>query len=52
LQLAKPNQRYAVVFEDVEDALIDSPDVPSGKVRLVEVKDVYIRGKGDKISEN
>jgi hypothetical protein len=52
LQLARPDQRHAVVFEDVEDALIDSPDVPSGKVRLVEVKDVYIRGKGDKISEN
>jgi polygalacturonase len=52
LQLAKPDQRHAVVFEDVEGALIDSPDVPSGKIRLVEVKDVYMRDKGNKISEN
>jgi polygalacturonase len=52
LQLAKPDQRHAVVFEDVEDALIDCPDVPSGKVWLVEVKDVYMRDKGNKISEN
>jgi len=52
LQLAKPDQRHAVVFEDVEDALIDSPDVPSGKIRLVGVKDVYIRDKGNIVSEN
>lgn len=52
LQLAKPDQRYAIVFEDVEDALIDSPDVPSGMIRLAKVKDVFTRDKGNEISGN
>jgi hypothetical protein len=50
LQLEKPDQRHAVAFEDVEDALIDwldaplSPDI--GKmIQLTDVKKVFIRNK-------
>ena len=50
LQLEKPDQRHAVVFEDVEDALIDCLDAPlspdTGKmIRLTDVKKVSIRDK-------
>jgi polygalacturonase len=50
LQLDKPDQRHAVVFEDVEDALIDYLDAPlsseTGKmIRLTDVKKVIIRNK-------
>jgi len=51
LQLAKADQRRAVVFDDVEDAFIDSPDVSSEMIRIVGSKDVFIRGKGKDISE-
>ncbi|UCE47903.1 MAG: right-handed parallel beta-helix repeat-containing protein, partial [Phycisphaerales bacterium] len=51
LQLAKADQRRAVIFEDVEDAFIDCPDIPSGMIRLLDVKDIFIRDKGNKISE-
>ena len=50
LQLEKPDQRHAVVFEDVEDALIDCLDAPispdTGKmISLTDVKDVFICDK-------
>jgi len=51
LQLAKADQRRAVFFEDVEDVFIDSPDISSQMIRLQEVRDVYIRRKGNEISE-
>ncbi|MHC4119052.1 MAG: glycoside hydrolase family 28 protein [Planctomycetota bacterium] len=50
LQLAGPDERHAVVFEDVEDALIDCPDIPSGTIRLVEVEEIFIRDKGNRVS--
>jgi polygalacturonase len=57
LQLEKPDQRHAVVFEDVEDALIDCLDAPAppdnGKMtRLTDVKEVFIRDKHDKTTEH
>ena len=50
LQLEKPDERHAVVLEDVEDALIDCLDAPpspeTGRmVRLTDVKKVLIRDK-------
>lgn len=49
LQLAKSDQRHGVIFEDVEDALIDSLDGPRSSetdsiVRMTDVKKVFIRG--------
>ena len=49
LQLAKPDQRHALVFEDVEDALIDGLDAPCSPgagaiVRLTDAKRTFIRG--------
>ena len=57
LQLEKPDQRHAVVFEDVEDALIDCLDAPlspdTGEmIRLTDVKKVFIRDKQNKMSEH
>jgi len=57
LQLEKPDQRHAVVFEDVEDALIDCLDAPlssdAGKViHLTDVKKVFIRDKQNKMFEH
>ncbi|MHC4509041.1 MAG: glycoside hydrolase family 28 protein [Planctomycetota bacterium] len=57
LQLAKPDQRHAVVFEDVEDALVDGLDAPLSPdaetiIRLTDVKKVFIRGKDNKMSEH
>ena len=53
LQLEKPDQRHAVVFENVEDAMIDCLDAPispdTGKmIYLTDVKDVFIRDKQGK----
>ncbi|MFH1718927.1 MAG: glycoside hydrolase family 28 protein [Planctomycetota bacterium] len=57
LQLAKSDQRHAVVLEDVEDALIDcldaalSPD--AGEIiRLTDVERVFVRGKDGKVIEH
>ncbi len=49
LQLAKDDRRHALVFEDVEDALVDGLDAPcspgaSSILRLTDVKGVFIRG--------
>ena len=49
LQLAKLDQRHALVCEDVEDALVDRLDAPfsggaGAMVRLTDVKGVFIRG--------
>ena len=57
LQLAKGDQRHAVVLEDVEDAFVDCLDAQSspgaGKmIRLTGVKEVFVRDRGNKISEN
>jgi hypothetical protein len=57
LQLEKPDQRHAVVFEDVEDALIDCLDAPlspdTGEmIRLTDVKKVFIRDKRNKMIEH
>ena len=53
LQLDKPDQRHAVVFEDVEDALIDCLDAPISHdtdemICLTNVKDVFIRDRQGK----
>jgi len=52
LQLANADQRQSVVFEDVEDALIDDltgpyPPGADSTIRLNDVKEVYIRGKNN-----
>ena len=57
LQLAKGDQRHAVVLEDVEDAFVDCLDAQSSPgagemIRLTDVKEVFVRDRGDKISEN
>ncbi|MHC4330572.1 MAG: glycoside hydrolase family 28 protein, partial [Planctomycetota bacterium] len=57
LQLAKPDKRHAVVLEDVEDAFIDCLDAPSSPdtgtiIRLTDVKEVFIRGKDNKMSKH
>jgi polygalacturonase len=57
LQLEKPDRRHAVVFEDVEDAMIDCLDAPlspdAGEmIRLTDVKKVFIRDKQNKMSEH
>jgi hypothetical protein len=57
LQLEKPDQRHAVVLEDVEDALIDCLDAPLSPdagtmIRLTDVKKVFIRDKHNKITEH
>ena len=49
LQTAAPDQRHALVCEDVEDALIDDLDTlcspgASAIIRLAEVKGIFIRG--------
>jgi polygalacturonase len=53
LQLEKPDQRHAIVLEDVEDALIDCMDAPispvtNESIRLTDVKDVFIRDRQGK----
>jgi hypothetical protein len=55
--LEKPDQRHAVVFEDVEDALIDCLDAPLSheagtSIRLTNVKKVFIRDKQGKMFEH
>jgi len=57
LQSEKPDQRHAVVFGKVEDALVDCLDAPllpdSGEmIRLTDVKKVFIRDKNNKMSEH
>jgi len=56
LQLEKPDQRHAVVIEDVEDALIDCLDAPLSPdtgtmIHLTDVKNVFIRNKQGKMLE-
>jgi hypothetical protein len=57
LQLAKPDQRHALVFEDVQDALIDaldaqcSPDAEA-VIRLADVREVFVRGCRPKAGTN
>jgi len=55
LQVAKPDQRHAVVLEDVEEALVDGLDAPLGPdaetmIQLTDVKKVLIRNKDGKAS--
>lgn len=57
LQLEKPDQRHAVVLNDVENVLIDFLDAPlspdTGKmIRFIDVKDVFIRDKQGNMSEH
>lgn len=57
LQLEKPDQRHAVVLEDVEDALVDCMDAPISpdtdeSIRLADVKDVFIRDRQGKTHEH
>ena len=57
LQLEKADQRHAVVFEDVENALIDCLDAPLSPdademIRLNDVKKVFIRDKQNKMIEH
>ncbi len=57
LQLEKADQRHAVVFENVEDALIDCLDAPLSPdagtmIRLTDVKKVFIRDKQNKMFEH
>jgi hypothetical protein len=57
LQLEKPDQRYAVVFEDVEDAFIDCLDAPispdtSKMIHFTDVDKVFIRDKNNKTTEH
>jgi polygalacturonase len=57
LQLDKPDQRHAVVLEDVENATIDCLDVPMSPdsdemIRLTDVKDVFIRDRQGKTHEH
>jgi hypothetical protein len=49
LQWEKPDQRHAVVFDDVEDALIDDLDAPGSPgtesvVRLTDARSIFVRG--------
>ncbi len=57
VQSAKPDQRHAVVLEDVEDALVDCLDAPLSldaetMIRLTNVKKVFIRDKDGKTSQH
>jgi polygalacturonase len=57
LQLASPDQRHAVVLEDVEGGLVDCLDAqlsPGAEetIRFVDVKEVFVRNRGDKVSEH
>jgi len=52
LQLTNTDQRQSVVFEDVEDALIDNltgpyPTGADSTIRLNNVKKVFIRSKNN-----
>jgi len=55
LLLAKPDQRHAVVLEDVEDTLVDCLDAPFSldaetMIQLTGVKKVFIRNKDGETS--
>jgi polygalacturonase len=57
LQLEKPDQRHAIVFENVEDALIDCLDAPLSpdagtSIHLTDVKKVFIRNENNKMTEH
>lgn len=57
LQLTKPDQRHALVLEDVEDALVDGLDAPfspdaGSVIQLRDVKDVRIRDKNGETSRH
>lgn len=57
LQSEKPDRRHAVVFEDVEEAMVDCLDAPlsaeTGElIRLTDVKNVFIHNKNNNISEH
>ena len=57
LQLAKPDQRHSLVFEDVEDALIDALDAPTSPdtgaiIRLADARGVFVRGCRPKAGTN
>ena len=57
LQLEKPDRRHAVVFEYVEDSLIECLDAPlspdTGEmIHLTDVKKVFIRDKQNKMFEH
>ena len=49
LQWAKPDQRHALVLDDIEDALIDDLDAPyspgaAAVVRLTDARNIFLRG--------
>jgi len=55
LQVAKPDQRHAIVLEDVEDALVDCLDAPLSPdaetmIQLTNARKVLIRDKDGKTS--
>jgi len=55
LQSAKPDQRHAIVLEDVDDSLVDCLDAPSSPdaetvIQLTNVKNVSIRDRDGKTS--
>jgi polygalacturonase len=57
LQLEKPDQRHAIVFEDVENALIDCLDAPvspdAGEmIHMTDVKKVFILDENNKMTEH
>jgi polygalacturonase len=57
LQSAKPDQRHALVLEDVEDAIVDCLDAPNQPdaetaIQLTDVKNVFIRDKDGKTSRH
>lgn len=54
LQLAKADQRHALVLEDIEDGFIDCLDAESSAgaaevMRLTNVKEVFVRGRDGKV---
>ncbi len=54
LQLAKADQRHALVLEDVEDGLIDCLDAESSQgaaevMRITDVKNVFVRSRDGKV---
>jgi polygalacturonase len=57
LQLARPDQRHALVLDDVDDALVDCLDAPhqpgaETAIQLTDVKNGFIRDKDGKTSRH
>lgn len=57
VQSAKPDQRHALVLEDVEDAMVDCLDVPKQPdaetpIKLTNARNVFIRDKEGKTSKH